>query len=82
MQHQKPANSDFPDAASPFVVDHDFDDVDELAEVTRAWDLDFRQLNRGPFSGSVRQALVGRLHFAHTELAGVVHQKGATPPDI
>lgn len=82
MPHQKPATPDLCDTAPPFVVDHEFDDVDELAEVTRAWDLDFRQLNQGRFSGSVRQALVGPMHLAQTKLAGLVHQRGATPPDF
>jgi AraC-like DNA-binding protein len=82
MRHQKPANSDFPDAALPFVVGHDFDDVEELAEVTKAWDLDFRQLNRGGFRGSVRQAVIGPIHLADTRLQGVLHQRGTTPTDV
>jgi AraC family ethanolamine operon transcriptional activator len=82
MPHQKPANPGEPSLAPPFVVDHEFDDVDELAEVTRAWDLDFRQLNRGAFRGSVRQAVLGPIHLAQTTLAGVLHQRGTTPADI
>jgi len=82
MPHQKPATSGAVDSVSPFIVDHEFDDVDELAEVTKEWDLDFRQLNQGPFSGSVRQAVAGPVHLARTKLSGVLHQRGTTPPDV
>ncbi len=82
MAHQKPATPDLCNIVPPFVVDHEFDDVDELAEVTKAWDLDFRQLNRGGFRGSVRQAVSGPIHLADTRLDGVLHQRGTTPKDI
>jgi AraC-like DNA-binding protein len=82
MPHQKPASSDLCDTASQFIVDHEFGDVDELAEVTKAWDLDFRQLNRGGFEGSVRQAVTGPIHLADTRLEGVLHQRGTTPTDV
>ena len=73
---------DLSGAAPQFVVDHEFGDVDELAEVTKAWDLDFRQLNRGGFTGSVRQAVIGPIHLADTRLQGVLHQRGTTPTDV
>jgi len=82
MRHQKPAISDLYEPVPPFIVDHEFDDVDELAEVTKAWDLDFRQLNRGEFRGSVRQAVIGEIHLVQTSLAGVLHQRGTTPSNI
>ena len=82
MPHQKPATPDLCETGPPFIVDHEFDDVDELAEVTKAWDLDFRQLNRGGFRGSVRQAVIGPIHLADTRLDGVLHQCGTTPTDI
>ena len=82
MPHQKPAMPDLSGAAPQFVVDHEFGDVDELAEVTKAWDLDFRQLNRGGFTGSVRQAVIGPIHLADTRLQGVLHQRGKTPTDV
>ena len=82
MSHQKPATPDLCNAGPPFVVDHEFNDVDELSEVTKAWDLDFRQLNRGGFRGSVRQAVSGPIHIADTRLDGVLHQRGTTPKDI
>ena len=72
MRHQKPAISDLYEPVPPFIVDHEFDDVDELAEITKAWDLDFRQLSRGGFRGSVRQAVIGEIHLAQTSLAGVL----------
>jgi AraC-like DNA-binding protein len=82
MSHQKPAIPETQTAPPAFFVKHEFDDVDELAEVTKAWDLDFRQLNRGAFSGSVRQAVFGPIHLADTRLEGVLHQRGTTPTDV
>ena len=82
MPHQKPANLSVSSPPPPFVVDHEFDDVDELGEVTRAWDLDFRQLNSGRFKGSVRQAVIGPVQLADTRLHGVLHQRGTTPTDV
>ena len=82
MQHQKPATIDSQKKLLPVVIQHSFNDVDELAEVSRDWNLDFRQLDRGGFQGDVVQALLGPLHLARTRLGGVLHQQGATPAGL
>jgi len=82
MPHQKPATPSNLQGTSPFVVAHDFDDVDELAAVAQSWDLDIRQLDRGSFQGDVVQALLGPLHLARTRLGGVLHQRGTTPAGL
>lgn len=79
MEHQKPATGPNKKTPSSFVVEHRFDDVDELAEVARSWDLDFRQLHRGVFKGSFLQAGSPSLQLARTRLRGVLHQHGTTP---
>ena len=62
--------------ASSFVIRLDFD---ELGEVARAWDLDFRQLNRGGFRGAMVQAGAAEIMLSRIRLAGVLHQAGSAP---
>lgn len=80
-QHQKSANSRDSELSS-FVIQHDFSDVDELAEVAHSWDLDFRQLNRGGFHGDLIHAGGPGLIMSRTRLQGVLHQFGASPPGL
>ena len=82
MEHQNPATEIHAVDPASFVVRHEFDDVDELAEVGRSWDLDFRQLSRGAFAGDVYQAGTPSFQLARTRLRGVVHQHGTTPPGL
>jgi AraC family ethanolamine operon transcriptional activator len=81
-QHQKPAIDTSGVTPASFVIRHDFNDIDELGEVARAWDLDFRQLNRGDFCGSVIQAGTPQLQIARTRLQGVLHQHGSAPAGL
>ena len=82
MEHQNPATKTHAVEPSSFVVRHEFGDVDELAEVSRNWDLDFRQLSRGAFAGDVHQAGTPSFQLARTRLRGVVHQHGTSPPGL
>ena len=61
------------------IRDSDFCDLDELAEVAQGWGVDFRQLNRGGFSGSLRQLAVPEAQISRVRLQGVVHQRGVAP---
>jgi AraC-like DNA-binding protein len=62
-----------------FLVRHRFRDLDELAQVARAWDIDFRRVDRGPFEGDVIQIGSERIQLARARLRGSVHQTGSTP---
>ena len=81
-QHQKPAIDTSGITSQSFVIRHDFNDIDELGEVARAWDLDFRQLNRGGFRGSIVQAGTPRLQIGRPRLQGVLHQHGSAPAGL
>ncbi len=81
-QHQKPAIDPPGVTPTPFVIRHDFNDIDELGEVARAWDLDFRQLNRGGFRGSLVQAGTPQLQIGRPRLQGVLHQHGSAPAGL
>jgi len=63
----------------PLIVSRRFGDVDELREVARDWDLDFRQLDRGRLDGSVMQWVTPTLQLARASLSRRMHQRG-TPP--
>jgi AraC-like DNA-binding protein len=62
-----------------FLVRQRFHDLDELAQVARAWDIDFRRVDRGPFEGDVVQVGSERVQLARARLRGSVHQTGSTP---
>ena len=79
MPHQKPATPDLCYTAPPFVVNHKFNDVDELAEVTNSWALDFRQLNRGVFKGSDRQAVIGPIHLTGNRMNPSFQRHSVSP---
>jgi AraC family ethanolamine operon transcriptional activator len=76
---KKRSADDFPLESQAFLVRHRFRDVDELAQVGRAWDLDFRQVSRGPFEGEVVQWGSQRVQLARGSLGGRLHQRGSTP---
>ncbi len=57
----------------------DFDDFDELAEVLSGWDLDFRQLGRGPFQGRVEQLAGRHALLARGEVGRALEQRGDPP---
>ena len=63
----------------PFFVQARFGDIDELGQISRAWDLDFRQIDRGPFEGELVQWGSGRVQLARGRLRGRIHQRGSTP---
>jgi hypothetical protein len=66
----------------PFAVRHQFGDVDELGEVTRAWNVDFRQLDRGRLDGSITQWATSSVQLARSTLSRRIDQRGAPPRDL
>ncbi|MFC1657079.1 helix-turn-helix domain-containing protein [Candidatus Moduliflexota bacterium] len=57
----------------------DFSDFDELTEAARAWDLDFRQLERGPFRGSISQFIGDGAQLGHARFRRRLEQFGSPP---
>lgn len=56
-----------------------FTDFDELAVAVQAWDLDLRQLERGPFTGSISQFVGGRVQFGRARFGRSLEQFGSSP---
>jgi AraC family ethanolamine operon transcriptional activator len=68
--------------APPLLNRGRFDDFEFFCEATQGWDLDFRQLGRGPLQAEVSQAGVGSALVTQVTLNQGVEQRGAAPPGI
>ena len=64
------------------LVRNQFDDFDECAAVIRAWDLDFRQLDRGQSIAELSQVIGHDVVFSHARFTRHYHQQGSTPPGM
>jgi AraC family ethanolamine operon transcriptional activator len=60
-------------------LNHSFSDFDELTEAVRTWDLDFRQLERGPFRGSISQFVGNGVQFGRARFGRGLEQFGSPP---
>jgi len=63
----------------PFLLHRHFDDFDDYCVNARNWDLDYRQIESGPFSGELLMAGNGTAVLARAKLGRKMIQKGATP---
>lgn len=66
----------------PFVARRVFTDFDDLAEVVRGWDLDLCQLDRGSFSGELRQLAAGAVQVTDARMGRTLLQTGAPPQGL
>jgi AraC family ethanolamine operon transcriptional activator len=62
------------------ILDNQFDDLDLLNARTQAWDLDFRLLQGGGFSGRIRQVATPEILITFAQFGSKLHQAGTTPP--
>jgi AraC family ethanolamine operon transcriptional activator len=62
------------------VLDQSFDDLDQLRQEVRGWDIDFRLLDSGGFSGRVRQLVSNDVLLSYARFARRLDQSGAIPP--
>ena len=53
--------------------------METFAELVRAWDLDFRQLDCGKFQVDLFQVFFKNLQFSHTRLNRKINQQGSPP---
>jgi AraC family ethanolamine operon transcriptional activator len=68
--------------SSPLLNRGRFNDFELFREATQRWDLDFRQLGRGPLRAEVSQAGVGSALVMQVALNRGVDQRGSAPPGI
>jgi len=72
-----------PEAATPtLTLSRTFDDFDELADLARAWRIDFRQLDRGAFRGKLEQVIQGNVQLARARFGRRIDQRGAPPAGL
>ena len=73
---QSPLSDEF------FAIDGVFSDIDHLAEVARAWELDFYQMGRGEFEGRLFQMGNGEFQLGEARFSRSLEQHGATAAAI
>ncbi len=61
------------------VLHKEFDDIEDLRISTRSWDLDFLQLQRGRFNGSLTQVITPSWQLSHAHFASALKQEGMPP---
>ena len=62
------------------ILDERFDDLEQLSSLTKAWDLDFRVIQKGGFQGRVRQSMMPEILITYAHFNNKLHQAGTTPP--
>jgi len=65
-----------------FILNDRFTDFEEFAQTTRAWDLDFIQLDRGNFETEIIQVGVGNALLTQASFNRFIDQKGSSPPGL
>jgi len=65
-----------------FFLKESFSDFDAFTYAVRAWDLDFRQLDRGPLQADVLQFSGINGLIAHARFSRRFDQRGAAPPGL
>ena len=65
-----------------FVLNQRFTNFEKFAQMTRAWDLDFIQLDRGNFETQIIQIGVGDAQLAQASFNRFIDQKGSPPPGL
>ena len=66
--------------AAPFVFRSVFNDFEQLKKCTPQWNLDWKQLDRGPLAASVSLAGTGSALVSHSVFNRAFEQHGAAPP--
>ena len=61
------------------VLDCKFNDLEQLNEVVQDWDLDFRLIEAGGFTGHVTQFISANLLISYARFGSGLHQMGSTP---
>lgn len=64
---------------NPFILHLDFEDVDALGESIPDWNVEFRQLERGSFQGSITQIARDGWVLSHAGIKRATEQVGMPP---
>jgi hypothetical protein len=65
-----------------YLLRRTFDDVDDLAAEAEAWNVDFRQLDRGAFVGKLLQFGGNGVHISRARFSRSLRQKGMPPAEM
>ena len=67
---------------NPFLIRHQFDDIDDFSQTARAWDLNIDQLERGKFKADLLQFGTRDVMVAHAEFYPGTYQQGEPPQGL
>lgn len=62
-----------------YLLRRTFADVDDLAAAAKEWNVDFRQLDRGQFTGRLLEFGCNGVHISHARFTRSLRQKGMPP---
>ncbi len=65
-----------------FVMQGEFSEFDELAEVVMGWGLEWRQLDRGTLRARMQQVGMPSMQLSRFGFSRKFHQRGTTPPGM
>ena len=71
-----------PAMSETYLINKHFDDFDEFCVNARAWDLDYRQIERGAFNSDLLMAGTEGLQFVRARLERRLIQRGAPPSNL
>ena len=73
---------DAQEPGAPTTISQRSTDFDDFAAAAKGWDLDFRQLDSGPFDSSMVQVATDSVNVGHATMNRLLDQRGATPTGL
>ncbi|MCG8586274.1 MAG: helix-turn-helix domain-containing protein [Pirellulales bacterium] len=67
---------------NPLYIRRTYHDIDLMSAEARQWDLDFHQLDPGPFRGDLLQFAVGEVMVTRGTFNRALRQDGSAPPGV
>lgn len=65
-----------------YMLRNTFDDFDDLSATVRDWDMDLRQIEKGPFQGSITQIIGETIQLGRGQFGRDLEQTGSPPPGL
>jgi len=67
---------------NPFLIRHQFDDIDDFSQTARAWNLNIDQLEPGKFKADLLQFGTSDVMVAHADFYPGTYQRGEPPAGL
>lgn len=66
----------------PYLIHHRFQNIDDFAQAAREWNLDIKQMGRGPFKADLTQFGMESVLVSHAHFSLASHQQGEPPSNL